>query len=56
LVAAVFNPNGVNFAIGTSTGNIYFGSVKEDALGAPKISICKLDNINKETDSSVTSL
>lgn len=26
LVSATFNSNGVNFAIGTSHGNVYFGS------------------------------
>ena len=31
LTAATFNPNGVNFAIGTSLGHIFFGSVKDDS-------------------------
>ena len=43
LTAGVFNPNGVNIAIGTSIGNIYLGSIREDAQGRPKIMFCKLD-------------
>lgn len=53
---AVFNPNGINFAIGTSQGNVYLGSVREDNMSKPKISIGKLDNISKSTSSSITSL
>jgi hypothetical protein len=31
LTAASFNPNGINFAVGTSSGSIFFGSLREDA-------------------------
>ena len=28
---AVFNPNGINIAIGSNMGNIYLGSIREDS-------------------------
>lgn len=43
LTAAVFNPNGINFAIGTNHGNIYLGSIREDAQGRPKVTVSRLD-------------
>jgi hypothetical protein len=45
LTSAVYNPNGINFAIGTNHGNIYLGSIKIDGQGKPKLAIGKLDNI-----------
>jgi hypothetical protein len=55
LTAAVYNPNGTNFAIGTNFGNIYLGSVKTDGQGKPKLSLGKLDNIQKN-QMAITSL
>jgi WD40 repeat protein len=55
---AVFNPNGVNIAIGTNQGNIYLGSIKEDSQGRPKVMFGRLD-INGSavgTPQTVTSL
>jgi len=43
LTAAVFNPNGINIAIGTSHGNIYLGSIREDSQGRPKVLFGRLD-------------
>jgi hypothetical protein len=40
---AVFNPNGVNIAIGTNHGNIYLGSIREDSQGRPKVAFGRLD-------------
>ena len=31
LSSGVFNPNGINFALGSSLGKVYFGSIREDA-------------------------
>jgi hypothetical protein len=45
----------VNFAIGTSYGNVYFGSLKED-LGKYKLICGKLENISKTSSNSITSL
>jgi hypothetical protein len=55
-VTATYNPNGINFAIGTNQGNVYFGSLKDDATGKLKITIGKLENISRSTANSVTSL
>ena len=52
----MFNPNGINFAIGTNQGNVYFGALKEESAGTPKITIGKLENISKASNNSVTSL
>jgi hypothetical protein len=49
LTAACMNPNGVNLAIGTSQGNIYFGALKPDGL-----SLGKLEELT--CTSSITSL
>jgi WD40 repeat protein len=43
LTAAVFNPNGINIAAGTSHGNIYLGSIREDQQGRPKVLFGRLD-------------
>ena len=45
LTTAVFNPNGINVAIGTSLGNVYVGSLREEINGSPKFSIGRLENI-----------
>jgi WD40 repeat protein len=29
--SGAFNPNGINFAVGTTSGSIFFGSLREDA-------------------------
>ena len=55
LSSAVFNPNGVNLAIGTSHGNIYLGSLREDAQSRPKFMIARLD-INGGIHASINSL
>jgi len=39
----VFNPNGINFCIGTTLGTLFFGSLKVDAQGKPKAQIGKLE-------------
>jgi len=33
LVCGVFNSNGINFALGTNLGSVFFGSLKEDTKG-----------------------
>lgn len=43
LTCAVFNPNGVNLAIGTSQGSLYLGSLREDAQGRPKFLLAKVE-------------
>lgn len=43
LTSGTVNPNGVNIAIGTNLGNIYFGSIKEDSQGRPKAAFGRLD-------------
>ena len=48
VTAAVFNPNGVNFALGTSLGNLVIGSIKFDAQGKIKFSVGKIENISKQ--------
>jgi len=57
LSAAVFNPNKVNLAIGTSHGNVYLASIREDVSkgGRPRFLVGKLDNI-QSNNSAVTSL
>ncbi len=40
---AVFNPNGINIAIGSNHGNIYLGSIREDSQGRPKVMFGRLD-------------
>ena len=54
VTAGVFNPNGINFAIGTSLGHIFLGSIKEDSQGKPKVSIGRIDAVN--ASNAVTSL
>lgn len=56
ITCAVFNPNGINFAVGTSQGNVYAGSLKDDNTGKPKILLGKLENISKTTANSITSV
>jgi hypothetical protein len=41
-------------AIGTSHGNIYLGSIREEPNGKPKVSFGKLDNI--KVNNAVTSI
>jgi hypothetical protein len=55
LTAAVYNPNGVNFAIGSSLGCIYFGSVKPDTQGKIKVTVGKMDSFVRYQN-AVTSL
>jgi hypothetical protein len=43
LTTAIFNPNGINFALGTSHGNIFFGSLRDDAQSRPKLMLSKLE-------------
>jgi len=47
LTAGIFNPNGINVAIGTSYGNAYIGSIRQETNGSAKFSIGKLENISK---------
>ena len=47
LTTGVFNPNGINFAIGTSLGNLYFGSLILDASGKSKLTIGRSENLTK---------
>ena len=47
VTAAVYNPNGVNFSIGTSYGNIYFGSIKEESQSKIRILVGRLENVGK---------
>ena len=47
VTTAVFNPNGINFAVGTSLGNVLFGGVKLDAQGKVKFTIGKVENFTK---------
>lgn len=56
ITCAIFNPNGINFAIGTNLGNVFVGALKEETNGNPKILVGKLDNITKSTSNGVTSL
>jgi hypothetical protein len=56
LTSGTVNPNGVNVAIGTNLGNIYFGSVKEDSQGRPKIAFGRLDVHGSSYVQAVTSL
>jgi CRISPR/Cas system-associated endonuclease Cas1 len=53
---AVYNPNGINFAIGTSQGTVYFGSIKEDSQGKARLLIGKIDCIVKGSNVSITSM
>jgi hypothetical protein len=47
IVAGTFNKNGVNFAIGTSLGNIVFGKISQDEWVSPlKASISIVNDIN----------
>ena len=56
ITAAIFNPNGVNMAIGTSAGNVYLGVIKDDNSGKPtKVMFEKVENLNNN-GSAVTSL
>lgn len=56
LTSGTINPNGVNVAIGTSLGNIYFGSLKEDSQGRPKAAFGRLDVHGSSYVQAVTSL
>ncbi len=47
VTSAVYNPNGTNFAIGTSQGSIFFGSLKSDAQGKAKITVGKIEGLSK---------
>lgn len=47
LTVGVFNPNGYNFAIGTSLGTLIFGSIKTEANGKSKVTIGKVENFSK---------
>jgi CRISPR/Cas system-associated endonuclease Cas1 len=53
---AVYNPNGINFAIGTSQGTVYFGSIKEDSQGKARLLLGKIDCIVKGSNVSITSM
>jgi hypothetical protein len=50
------NPNGVNVAIGTNLGNIYFGSIKEDSQGKPKAAFGRIDVHGSSYVQTVTSV
>lgn len=56
LTSGTVNPNGVNIAIGTNLGNIYFGSVKEDSQGRPKAAFGRLDVHGSSYVQAVTSM
>lgn len=55
LTVGVFNQNGVNFAIGTKRGNVFFGSIKEEQTGKVKVLVGKIE-LNKDSNASITSL
>lgn len=56
LTTGVFNPNGVNFALGTSHGSLYLGSLKEDAASKPRLMLAKLEPNGGLLGSGVTSM
>jgi hypothetical protein len=55
VTAAVFNPNGINIAIGTSHGNLYLGSIREDQQGKGKVLFGRLE-MNGASSNAVTCL
>lgn len=54
--AGIYNPNGINVAIGTSLGNIFLGSIREDSQGRPKVMFGKVDVYGVFQGQGVTSL
>jgi hypothetical protein len=56
LTSGTVNPNGVNVAIGTNLGNIYFGSIKEDSQGKPKAAFGRIDVHGSSYVQTVTSV
>ena len=56
LTSGTVNPNGVNVAVGPNLGNIYFGFVKEDSQGRPKVAFGRLDIHGSSYVQAVTSL
>jgi WD40 repeat protein len=55
LTSGVFNPNGINFAIGTSHGSLYLGSLRDDAQSKPKFMLARLEP-NGGLPAAITSL
>ena len=51
----MFNPNGINFAIGTSHGSLYLGSLRDDAQSKPKLMLARLEP-NGGLPAAITSL
>lgn len=45
MTSAVFNPNGTNIAVGSSTGSLYLGSIKTDPQGKAKVSFGRFDHL-----------
>jgi len=56
LTSAVFNPNGVNFAVGTSQGSLYLGSLREDAQSKPRLLLARVDPNGGLAGAAITSL
>src|SRR3569833_483528 len=56
LTVGVYNPNGVNFSVATNLGNVFFGSIKEDQQGNPKVLMGKIDQLTKDMNTSITSM
>jgi hypothetical protein len=56
LTAGVFNPNGINFAVGTSLGSLYLGSLREDAQSRARLMLARLEPNGGLNGAAVTSL
>jgi WD40 repeat protein len=56
LTSGVFNPNGINIAIGTSKGNIYIASLREDQQGKGKFMFGRFDFHETIINQAVTSV
>ena len=56
LTSATFNPNSLNFALGTSLGGLFLGSIKTDAQGKAKVAYGRLDIHGLSYVQAVTSL
>lgn len=57
LTTGAFNPNGMNFAVGTSFGTVYFGQFKKDNQTRNQvIRLARLTGLAKTEENAVTSI
>lgn len=56
LTAAAFNASGLNFALGTSKGRVYFGTIHKGRLPVAQIKVAPLFGLAKDEDHAVTSI